>query len=489
MKQIPDWILSLALLALAFGVRILNINETDISGDEPFSLYVAQFDIVTIIRYLSSGNNPPLYEILLHYYVFYFGNNDLTVRLFPSILNALTVIPIFLTGLRFFNKRIALIAAGMFIFSTYHIRFSHEIRVYSLFSLFTAWALFYFLSTLSRPSEKLNWVGLVVCNIILLYSHFTAFYVLLVESILGLIVFRHEYWKRYLVSLMVVCVCYSPYLFTFLTRLTDVQNAGTWVSKPGIGEIYGGINLMLNQRLNTVSISMSIVLGMALTPKLFWSQQLNKAFFDRSGVSLAIWFCVPYLLMFLCSIYYIPMFIDRYVLYITIPLFLLVAWMIDLVYELSKMKWLGGLLIVIGSIATVNFNPPNNRQIKAAVDYVATWRDDNTNVYICPDLFDLAFAYHFNREWFYHNQPFEQSNPISTLDSILVANRIYPVRDSTQIVNSNGQRTIYLDADSKFVFPSNNLLQTFERQFELKDSTHFHQIFDVYVFEKNTSTH
>ncbi|MFT5020759.1 MAG: putative membrane-bound mannosyltransferase, partial [Polaribacter sp.] len=90
-EKIPTWIVVTLLTVAALVLRLLYLNSTDIAGDEPFSIFVAHFDLSEIIAYLSTGNNPPLFEVLLHFYIRVFGDSDFTLRLFPAILSSLTV--------------------------------------------------------------------------------------------------------------------------------------------------------------------------------------------------------------------------------------------------------------------------------------------------------------------------------------------------------------------------------------------------------------
>lgn len=470
------------LTTIALLVRLVHLNSTDIAGDEPFSVFVAQLEPDSIIRFLSKGNNPPLFEILLHYWVSLFGNSDFSLRLPPTLISSLTVIPIFLTGKRFFNSSVAVMAGVFFSFSIFHIRFAHEVRVYSLFSLATAWSLYFFLSLIRKPDNRKVWMWLALSNVILLYSHFTSFYILLVEVVCGLLFIKPRYWKSIVIPLTVSALLYLPYLFYFLQRLGEVSSNGTWVRPPGWGEIYGSVNLLLNSRVTTVLILMSLAAGFVVQKRLKMRDFVSQAFSNKTGQTVLLWFAIPYILMFLVSITFIPMFIDRYILYTSIPLFLSIGWATTLIWERTDKIWLGTLLVCSASIVTTNPNPSNHRKIKSTVSFIERMSNDRTQVYICPAHFSLAFAFHYDRS-ILDQLASDYENPLSAVDKLLNEKGIFPINTTDSIHVDKANKVIYMDADSKFVLPGNGILETLQSQLTQVDSAHFHQIFDVYVFE------
>lgn len=482
LERIPTGTVVILLTVVALAVRVLHLNSTDIAGDEPFSVFVAQFGLSKIIAYLSTGNNPPLFEVLLHIYVNWFGDSDFNLRLLPAVFSAFTVIPVFLAGKRFFNTRVALMASLLFLFSIYQIRFAHEIRVYSFFSLVTAWTFYFFLSIVERPSSLRIWAAIVLCNVLLMYAHFTSFYILLTQFVCGIFFIPKRQWKYLFGSLALSGLFFSPYLLVFITRLDDVKSGGTWVVPPGLGELYGSINLMLNQRLTTLAVIATTALGLVLSRKTGILKIIKQMLSEPRVLAVFMWFFLPYSLMFLCSILFVPMFIDRYILYTSIPLFLSVAVLVDQAWCKAQWPIIGVLLIAFGSIATTNLNPPNNREIASAVQFVKNLKTENTEVYLCPDHYDLVFAFHFNRDWF-NEMARDEGDPFQALNAHLNKNEIYPIRNKYEMLLRKGKRIIYLDADSKFVLPDNQILENIQQELNLTESAHFEQIFDVYVFD------
>jgi hypothetical protein len=61
------------------------VSYAEIAIDEPFSIMVAQMPIAEILSFLGGGNNPPLFEIILHPVVMFLGIDVPWVRL-PSVL-------------------------------------------------------------------------------------------------------------------------------------------------------------------------------------------------------------------------------------------------------------------------------------------------------------------------------------------------------------------------------------------------------------------
>lgn len=475
----PGWIWAVLLFAVALAVRSVHLTAQDIAGDEPFSIFMAQFDLPFIIHYLSTGNNPPLFEVLLHVQMKFFGDDPVAVRLLPTFFGALTVVPLFLAGDRFFNRKVAVAASLLLTFSVQHIRFSHEVRVYSLLSLLMAASLLCFLHIVKRPERWMNWLALAIIDLAMLYAHYLTFYVLMTQLLLVLVfVAWRAQLRNMLLAVGVVLIGYLPFLRVMLERFTSVSQSGTWVPSPGWGESYGAVNLMLNDRITTVVVVLILTIGAVVgmlkgrgEPTRFsWSK-------DRMLVVVLLWFIVPYVATFLVSKFHLPMFTERYVLHTSVPLYLVVAVLVHRIWAaLNPMLGLAGL--VLASVFTSDLNPPNNRDLAGAVQYIRAQRTDSTTVYVSPEMFHLGVAYHYDREVFRQTA---KPEPFRALDSSLAAQNIHFIRSADQL-DLQAPHLLYLDAASEFVHPENGILDRLRAERTLIDSVHFHQIFDVYRF-------
>ena len=79
-NQRQNIIESLILLVIAAVLRIWFLGKTDLGGDESFSLYVSLQSLPDIVRMLCQGDNPPLWEVLLHFWIKPFGISEVAIR-------------------------------------------------------------------------------------------------------------------------------------------------------------------------------------------------------------------------------------------------------------------------------------------------------------------------------------------------------------------------------------------------------------------------
>lgn len=466
------------LIFINLILKLIYISTNSIGGDEPFSIYHAQMDVGSIINQLTQGNNPPFYEILLHFWIKVFGISELSVRL-PSVLfSSLAVYYVFKVGKEFFNFQVGLAAGLVFTFSNFNLQLSHEARVYALFSLLTVASMYYFMNFLRDPKQVKFFCLVLFLNLVLIYSHYFGFFVIAIQT-LSVLFFKNNraiILKRYGFYLLLLVVLYIPNLAVIIRRVTDFTVNGTWLSPPnGIGHAYYMLKVFSNQPLTAV-VCISILL-LALV-KYLVSQEWRQN--NPYSKVLVIWFVFPFVFMFAVSFWF-PMFFDRYLIFVSSGYYLTIALLSIYISDLLILRYVLSGIVVIMFVITFKPNIDNNRHVRETVAKVNEIKDNNTSVIICPSYFILNFTYYYDKDIF-------KDVDCETVYDKMVVNlekeRIFISNSSDVVAEIKTEKIVYLDAAADFSFPGNNILKELNKNFRLLNTYKFYEIFTLYEFRK-----
>ena len=476
----------ICLVIINFFLKLIFISSNSVGGDEPFSIYHAQMDIPSIINHLSAGNNPPLYEIILHFWINLYGISELSVR-FPSLIfSTLTVYFIYRIGKDFFNYQTALAASLLFTFSNYNLGFAHEARVYSLFTLLTAMSMFYFLKYYtdvqsSKPRNSKYYYFLLAINTFLIYAHYFGFFVILIQtiSIFFLEKDRKFLLKKYWTYILLLTVLYIPNLHIIFMRFIDTTANGIWIKPPtGFESIYNMLWKFSNKPITTV---VSVAVLMAAAIKLIVQKDL-KNISVKSKIIL-IWFLLPFLLIFIVS-YRIPMFLDRYLVFVSPGYYLLTAICSGYIFKGTRYAFIIPIVLVLFYVFTFKSNFDNGRHVKETVKRIKALKDQNTSLLICPQHFVLNFSYYYNPEIF---RDVDNLNVYTKMLDTLQKQNVFGIKNIGDVDLQHLNKIIYLDAAADFSYPDNNIIETLKKSYELKGIYKYPEIFTIYEFTKKNN--
>ena len=529
------YILPILLVLFSFFLNRGGLTSNSIALDEPFSIYVAQFDVAKIISYLSTGNNPPLFEIILHYWIKLFGVKPSSVRFLPCLFSSLTALYVFKITLYIATKRSAFIAFILFTLSNYELYFAHEARVYSLFTFLTCVSFYYFFKIYKAKTRK-NVLIFGIVNLLLIYAHFFGFFVLFVQFV-SIFIFRSlrfKCGKELSYVGLFLGVGYLPYIYVFIQRFYESSAHGTWISPvTNLGQLHHVITLLTNNSsVNFLVFILLIWTGFIyLVSNGIKNQLLKNAvlvlsiFFLFYSISIVapmpyywefsskpwaissylvfiilgtiwilrnlkinalikitlLWFVLPLLIMFISS-FKIPMFIERYYIYTTPAFFILIAILSDYLSFKSQVR-IYYILIALLLITHVR-NEPNNRDVKPMIEKIASLKTSSTAIILCPDYFNLNFSYYYNQKLF---ENIGKESIKSGLEKRLKNEKVYGITHINQLdskVLLVNKKIIYLDASADFVYPSNGIKKILNERFHLIETLKYGEAFNVFIFEK-----
>jgi uncharacterized membrane protein len=120
---------------LATVVRFYDLTAAAIWGDEGSSLLLANYSLGGIWEHAAFDVHPPLYFMLLHGWIGLFGEGILSIRSLSAVAGIATVgLGVCLVD-RLATRRAAIIAGVLLALLPTAVRYSQEVRMYSLLGL------------------------------------------------------------------------------------------------------------------------------------------------------------------------------------------------------------------------------------------------------------------------------------------------------------------------------------------------------------------
>jgi uncharacterized membrane protein len=189
-RQRRPWLIVGALVLIGLAVRVVLMRS--IWVDEAISVHQAHLSLDGMLDNLrDTDRHPPLHYLILWLTVRLFGDGELAVRA-PSILASAALIPVlFSLGRELFDRRTGLVAAGFATIAPLIVWYGQEARMYALFMLLGALALWAQVKVL-RDGRTRFWVAYAGITIALLYTHYFAVIPIAIQQI----VFAVAAWKR-----------------------------------------------------------------------------------------------------------------------------------------------------------------------------------------------------------------------------------------------------------------------------------------------------
>lgn len=399
-------------------------------GDEPFSIFHAAMAPGEIVRELLKGNNPPLYEVLLHFWTSAWGYGTVAVRSFSVVLmfaGWLAFLPI---AKALQQKHLLWILPIVFTFSELLFMRNIEARMYPLLLATVTWSWAAWIQL--KATRKIKWaVILGVALGVSLYVHYLALFHIATIGVVTLL-FISKAWKQKIVAGLLTLLLTLPLLILIFSKSSGYQN-DHWLEV----EVSTKNFLLYGFSIwNHAIVIAGLGLIFLVDHFMLKSEVVKKL---QSWLwPLLIYFGVVYIIMWGATLYQQPVIFDRYLAFISIASALFVAFV--LVHFWQYQKWIfAGLLVLF--ILPFDFTPWNHRNCEDWVNTVSLHEDEV--VVISPPWHKYSFIY--------HKMPELMGFKATEIDSILNLHHVYPIYEGTPLPDSVGQyRTIiWLSSESQ----------------------------------------
>ncbi len=437
LKNTHYWLIFFGVFLLCLLLKLWHITSNEIALDEAFTIFHSNGSLEHISAMLKTENNPPFHFYFMHYWIQAFGVEPGMLRLPGTLAISLSASVLFAIGYYLKGWKTGILAGLLMCFSNFNVIFAHEVRVYPFFVLFTALSVLYFFKALN--DTKTQYLVLwSLFNALLIYCHFFGFFVWIVQFVAILMYKQHiqlRWWLAYTGSL----VLYIPVIGQLLTR-TDESSGGTWIEgSPGFDTFYNILRKFSNAPVVAVAAIVLIIVGSVVYYK---SKQPGK----KELSALLIFTFLPLILLFIVS-QFVPLFLDRYVVFVTVPYYLLLAFLASSMFSQKVKSFIvpGAVLLLF----VVSHKPflDNDRAVDEIAQKLETHMEQpSAKTIFMPDYMDIRLAYHTHLDEFLDTENFYSRFETAGLKG-LVPN------DNVSDFVSESDRVLLIDGNMSAVDP------------------------------------
>jgi uncharacterized membrane protein len=272
--------------------------------DEAFSFFMAKPSIFQIIQNTAQDFNPPLYYILLHFWIAVVGQSDELLRTLSFVFHLATVYVGFQFAKKLFSKKYAYFV-GLFIFlNPMLLYYSFEMRMYSLYAL-ASLASIYFLYTR-------QWKKYIVATIAGLYTH--SFFPLIVMSYIFIYRFIPHMKKKDVFKIGVPVLFYIPWLVVLVGQF--FRSANSWLFPVDLQLIKSVLGNLFTSYEGTPGALWTHTAVLSAILLSFFIFLLKRNW--KKGVIFLVPIIFPLFIIIGYSILKRPLFVNRYLIFITV---------------------------------------------------------------------------------------------------------------------------------------------------------------------------
>lgn len=328
--------------------------------DEAFSFLMAEQSLIDIIRTTAADFNPPLYYILLHFWMMVFGSSEVALRSLSVIFFAATLFVLFeiMTRIMKIHTAQSILYVILMGLNPFLLSYAFEARMYMMVTFFVTLS-FYALWTQKR------WLY-VISMIFALYTHYFAIFILIAQFLFH--VFQEiptftkniknllkSFHAKYLKSMIqpfqefiIIGLLFLPWAL-YLLFTHDFGSDGFWIIKPPLNDIanlpfvlYTGYERVFGEYYHEAAgytdfhRSMNLVLSIlvlipcaALIPQVKQRLSFLKKH-DLKTKQLLLWAFFPPVIIFCISLISTPLYHPRYFIFAVPGLLLLIVSAIEI---------------------------------------------------------------------------------------------------------------------------------------------------------------
>jgi len=353
------------LLVLGGAIRFYQIGSESIWMDEAYALREAgNRDLTSVLEAVSGPpeGTPPLYFLFLHSWISIFGTSDVALRVPSAIFSTLAIIAIFFLGKEVKDERTGLVSAALLSLSMTHLVYAQEARPYGLFTFLLILSLYFYARLIKGKGGA---VGYLLTTLLMLYTHYLSFFILLFQLILYFFLERKIPFSRWISIQAITAFLFLPGIFILFRQFHGLNET---------------IQVSLGQKLGLPSFVASLGVFNFIFPALIGAVVLFYIWKKKVDITkikvperLAYWICLLAMViaLLLHRDFTGSTFITRYTHFFFPVIYILAALAVSEMRP-SRSRFLGICFIIIAIMSIFAFHSsfPRKIQWKEAVEFL-----------------------------------------------------------------------------------------------------------------------
>ncbi|HHT9124391.1 MAG TPA: glycosyltransferase family 39 protein [Candidatus Brocadiia bacterium] len=467
MKSIPllkeqkyyTTILLCLIIFLAAFLRIYYLSTPSYSSDDVLAIKkINEISAKYIVWEALHKSRPMLFFISVHCWQLLAGSSEFALRLPSAIFGILSVFVIFKLASLIFDKKTALIGALLLAVNPEHFFFSCSLKAYTLTTLLALTSLYLLLRAL-KGHRTILWIAFCISNVMLLYTHNSAVFIVLTELFFMAVVFyrKRKYpWLIYsamgIIFTLLAVLFFAqkvhteafskpefiepPTIGTFLNVLSSFV-AGFYIMMPKRGIIFADAIRFDNQGAYIEALSLPVrisiltffcILLLFGIYKYFWRQTtsdepqplIKSGASDRYKPLIYGWGAIPILAAYASSFLFWPTFgPTRYHLFWSCLILLLIAKGISSTPDLirGKLRFICPIILIVicihlFPIITAESNP-RRLDWKGVANYIEETASDGETVhFLFKEFASKPIKYYYKKDIYIGlNEVFKKITP------------------------------------------------------------------------------
>lgn len=392
-KQV--WLLFLLVFSINFCIKQFQAGYASYWYDEIISLKTANEDFGHIKHVSEWDKNPPFYYYCLSVWIKLFDNySEYWTRLLSVIFSSLAAGVLFIISNKYFNRTTAISASLLFIASDFLYFYSHEARAYSLVMLLGLLSTYIFFQLKNKPVLVLIFL-LGLTNFLIVYTHYIAGLILVIQFILAVIFFEKRNKAFFLYSLIFTIVL-MLIRFTKKQVMLVLAFNGTdytfWLGKAKFRNLADAFSTFLYNKPLAIILLSVIVLGAIL----IWKSK-NKDLRFYHLYSLLVGIGSILVLFFMGKL--TPIFLDRYLIFAVPFLFILISFTFSLINH-KIIPLIPAVLICIVFLPQIHFETKKSMDYREAMIFLKKTKQNGDLVIVKTKDIRPLFSYYYDVKGF-----------------------------------------------------------------------------------------